>query len=77
MVDNVERENAAFNKKDRRLTFVMTPEVHDQLRLIAFVERATLQALLEEGVELMVAKRRARGVLPKMPAGQNADEMAA
>ena len=77
MTENVERENAALNKKDRRLTFVMTPEVHDQLRLIAFVERATLQGLLTEGMELMMAKRRERGALPKMPAQSGVDELVA
>jgi hypothetical protein len=81
MAENVERPDAVLNRKDReairRLTFAMSPEVHDQLRLIAVMERATLQGLLMEGMELMVEKRRALGVLPAMPARPPVPEMAA
>ncbi|MET4273231.1 MULTISPECIES: hypothetical protein [unclassified Bradyrhizobium] len=51
------QETGAIPKKGVRVALSLDHEQHEQLRLIAYSERATIQKLLTEGFELMVAKR--------------------
>jgi len=46
-----------MSRKTKRQTLYMPPQVHDQMRELAYVERTTQQDLMREAMDMMFKAR--------------------